>query len=130
MNSVKQAAKPPIISSPLLAGVLFALIWLGVGALLLSLFLHFSSMKENSLPTYAYMVHAAAALAGGFTAGKRSESKGWYNGTLLGFIYGAIIIIVSFLASNAPLSWHSLLVLGASLLAGAFGGMIGVNVKK
>jgi putative membrane protein (TIGR04086 family) len=130
MSSVKQAPKPPLIASPLLAGVLFSLIWLAAGALLLSLFLHFSAMTESSLPSYAYIVHAAAALAGGFTAGKRSERKGWYNGTLLGFIYGAIIIIVSFLASNAPLSWHSLFLLGASLLSGAFGGMIGVNLKK
>ncbi|CAM4131092.1 TIGR04086 family membrane protein [Paenibacillus alkaliterrae] len=130
MSSVKQAPRPPLIASPLLAGVLFSIIWLAAGALLLSLFLHFSEMKESSLPAYAFSIHAVSALAGGFTAGKRSESKGWYNGSLLGLLYGTIIIIVSFLASNTSLSWHSASLLGAALLAGALGGMIGVNLKK
>ncbi|WP_169082725.1 TIGR04086 family membrane protein [Paenibacillus sp. PL91] len=130
MSSVKQAPKPPLIASPLLAGVLFSIIWLAVGALLLSLLLHFTGMKESSLPTNALIVHGFASLAGGFTSGRRSESKGWYNGALLGLLYGAIVIIISFLASNTSLSLHSVLLLGASLLAGAFGGMIGVNMKK
>jgi putative membrane protein (TIGR04086 family) len=130
MSSVKPSPKPPLIASPLLAGVLFSIIWLAVGALLLSLLLHFTAMKESSLSTNALLVHGFASLAGGFTAGRRSESKGWYNGALLGLLYGAIIIIISFLASNASLSLHSALLLGAALLSGAFGGMIGVNLKK
>ncbi|MGM0885040.1 MAG: TIGR04086 family membrane protein [Bacillota bacterium] len=130
MSSVKQAPKPPLIASPLLAGVLFSIIWLAAGALLLSLLLHFTAMKESSLSTYALIVHAAASLAGGLTAGRRSESKGWYNGSILGLLYAAIVIIISFLASDASLSWHSAALLGAALLTGAFGGMIGVNLKK
>ena len=130
MSSVKQAPKPPLIGAPLLAGVVFSIIWLAAGALLLSLLLHFSSMKESELGTYALIVHSLSALAGGFTAGKRSERKGWYNGGTLGLIYGILVMIVSFLAANAAPSWNSALILGAALLAGAFGGMIGVNLKK
>ncbi|RJX41397.1 TIGR04086 family membrane protein [Paenibacillus pinisoli] len=130
MSSVKQAPKPPIIGSPLLAGVVFSIIWLAAGALLLSLMLHFSSMKESNLGSYSLAVHSIAALAGGLTAGKRSERKGWYNGGFLGIIYGIIVMIVSFLAANAAPSWNSALILGAALLAGALGGMIGVNLRK
>lgn len=130
MSSVKQAPKPPIIGSPLLAGVVFSIIWLAAGALLLSLMLHFSSMKESNLGTYSLVAHSISALAGGLTAGKRSERKGWYNGGLLGIIYGVIVMIVSFLAANAAPSWNSVLILGAALLAGALGGMIGVNLRK
>lgn len=130
MSSVKPSPKPSLIASPLLAGVLFSIIWLAAGALLLSLLLHFTAMKESSLPTNALLVHVFASLAGGFTSGRRSESKGWYNGALLGLLYGAIVIIISFLASDASLSLHSAILLGAALLSGAFGGMIGVNLKK
>ena len=130
MSSVKQAPKPPLIASPLLAGVLFSMIWLAVGALLLSLLLHFSNMKESDLTSYALAVHAVSSFVGGLASGKRSERKGWYNGSLLGLLYGLIIIIISFLASNASLSWYSALLLGAVFAAGAFGGMIGVNLKK
>jgi putative membrane protein (TIGR04086 family) len=130
MSSVKQAPKAPLIASPLLAGVLFSIIWLAIGALLLSLLLHFTDMKESSLSTNALLIHGFASLAGGFTTGRRSESKGWYNGAILGLLYGAAVILISFLASNAPISLHSAVVLGAALLTGAFGGMIGVNMKK
>ena len=130
MSSVKQAPKPPVIGPPLLAGVAFSLIWLAAGALLLSFMLHFGNMPESKLGTYALLVHAVSALAGGFSSGKRSERRGWYNGGLLGGIYGLLVIIVSFLASNASVSWHSLLMLGAVLVAGALGGMIGVNLKR
>jgi putative membrane protein (TIGR04086 family) len=130
MSSVKQAPKPPLIASPLLAGVLFSIIWLAAGALLLSLLLHFTSMQESSLPSNALLVHGCASLAGGFTTGRRSENKGWYNGAMLGLLYAVIVIIISFLASNATISMHSAVLLGVSLLAGAFGGMIGVNMRR
>ncbi|MFD0588268.1 TIGR04086 family membrane protein [Paenibacillus sp. GCM10027627] len=132
MSSVKPKPSPksPLIGAPLLAGVVFSLIWLAIGALTLSLLLHFTDMKESNLASSALFIHSLSALAGGFTSGKRSEKKGWYNGGLLGLIYGIIIIIVSFLAANASISWNSVLILGAALLAGAFGGMIGVNLRK
>ncbi|RIX50566.1 TIGR04086 family membrane protein [Paenibacillus nanensis] len=130
MSSVKQAPKSPIIGSPLLAGVIFSILWLAAGALLLSLLLQFSSMKESELGTYSLIVHGVSALAGGFTAGKRSERKGWYNGGMLGLIYGIMVMIISFLAANAAPTWNSALLLGAALLAGAFGGMIGVNLRR
>lgn len=130
MNSVKNVPKPPHIASPLLAGVLFSIVWLAVGALLLSLLLQFSNLKESSLPFYSMFVHGISALAGGFVSGKRSGMKGWYYGGFLGLLYGITILIIGFLAANASLSLHSALLLGTALLAGAFGGMIGVNVKK
>ncbi|MBH5317128.1 TIGR04086 family membrane protein [Paenibacillus sp. GSMTC-2017] len=130
MSSVKQAPKPLLIGSPLLAGVVFSLIWLGIGALFLSFMLHFTNMKESELGTYALLVHVFSALAGGFTSGKRSERKGWYNGGTLGLFYGIIVIIVSFLAADATLSWDSVLMLGSALLSGILGGVVGVNLKK
>ncbi|WP_168121641.1 TIGR04086 family membrane protein [Paenibacillus sp. HB172176] len=130
MNSVKQAPKPPSIASPLLAGVIFSLLWLAAGALLLSFMLSFTNMMESELGTYTLLVHGASSLAGGFTCGKRSIRRGWYNGGLLGLMYGIIIVIVSFLATNASFSLHSLIMLGTVLLAGAFGGMVGVNLRR
>lgn len=130
MSSVKHSPKTQLIGSPLLAGVVFSLIWLAAGALLLSLMLHFTSMKESDLGSSALLVHSLSALAGGFTSGRRSERKGWYNGGVLGMIYGVIVMIVSFLAANASISWNSALMLGAAVLAGMLGGMVGVNFKK
>ncbi|WP_336784494.1 TIGR04086 family membrane protein [Paenibacillus sp. MMO-177] len=130
MNSIKSIARPPRIGSPLIAGVMYSIIWLAIGALLLSFLLYFSSMKENNLPQYALTVHGFSALAGGFVSGKRSGMKGWYYGAMLGLIYGITVLTIGFLAANSGLSGKSAIMLLAAMLAGAFGGMIGVNLKK
>jgi len=130
MNATKQTDKRPLISSPLLAGAAYSIIWLALGALILSILLHFTSMKETQLHNSTLIVHGFAALCGGFAAGRRSERRGWYSGVMLGVIYTLIIILVSFLASNIALSGRSAMLLGTALLAGAFGGMIGVNLRR
>lgn len=119
-----------IFAMPLLAGLTYALIWLAAGALIVSIFLQFTSMKESSLSTMAYVIHGVAALVGGLSSGKRADSKGWYYGSALGIVYGIMIIIVSFLASDISPSLHSLLLLAFVVGVGAFGGMIGVNLRK
>ena len=130
MNSVKPIVRPPRIASPLIAGVIYSIIWLAIGALMLSFLLYFSGMKENNLPQYSLAVHGFSALAGGFVSGKRSGMKGWYYGALLGLIYGITVLTIGFLAANSGLSVKSAAMLLAAILAGAFGGMIGVNLKK
>ncbi len=130
MNSIKQGPKAMVISSPIAAGIVFSILWLAAGSLLLSILLHFTSMKEANLPSGALIVHAVSALTGGFATGKRTEKRGWYYGALLGLIYGLIVLIISFLASDASITLRSALIVGAVALAGAFGGMIGVNMRK
>lgn len=119
-----------MMTMPLLAGITFALIWLAAGALILSLVLHFSSVKESNLGNLSFIVHGVSALIGGLSSGKRAAAKGWYYGCMLGILYGVIIIVISFLASNISPSLQSLLLLATVIAAGAFGGMVGVNLRK
>ena len=119
-----------LMSMPLLAGLSYALIWLAIGALLLSLSLQFTNLKESNLDVFSYLIHGFAALVGGLSAGKRTEAKGWYQGTTLGIIYGLIIILVSFLASNISPSLHSFFLLLSVITIGAIGGMVGVNLRR
>lgn len=112
------------------SGILYAAIWLAIGALLLSTLLRFGNMQENQLPFYSLLVHGFAALAGGFISGKRSGSRGWYYGGMLGVLYGLLVLLVSFLASDTAVSLRTLIMIGESFLCGAFGGIIGVNAKR
>ena len=117
-------------SSPLFGGLFVAIIWLGAGALLLSMLLRFSSLQETSLPGLAMSVHGLAALAGGFSSGRRSARKGWYYGIILGAVYAVIILMIGFLAADAPLAWSTLSLLGVTSAAGAVGGMFGVGTRS
>jgi len=118
-----------VLSIPLITGLTYSLIWLAVGALILSLLLQFTGFRESALAIISYAVHGFATLIGGLTAGKRTEAKGWYQGSTLGVIYGLIVMLISFLASNISPSLDSLLQLLTMVGCGTLGGMIGVNMK-
>ncbi|GGG20037.1 TIGR04086 family membrane protein [Paenibacillus abyssi] len=130
MNSPIKNVPKVRIASPLLAGIVYAFIWLCGCALVLSLALHFSGLKESELPQYTFFIHALCALAGGFVAGKRSGRKGWYHGGMLGLCYGITLLLVSFLAMDTAISVRSLMLLALTAAAAAIGGMIGINAKK
>lgn len=114
-------------ASPLLSGLFWSCLWLAAGVLLLSLLLAFSSVSENNMGTWVLGIHALAALAGGFVAARRSGRKGWYFGFSSGMLYTALILLISFLATDAKWTWEVLLVWLAAVLAGSIGGMIGVS---
>ncbi|WP_342562551.1 TIGR04086 family membrane protein [Paenibacillus sp. FSL R7-0345] len=118
------------ISSPVLSGLCRSFMWMLLGAVVLSLLLWSSGMKEQDLAMYTYIVHGIAAAFGGLTAGRRAVSRGWYQGALTGVFYGVIVLLVGFLAlDSSPAGIDGLWVLTAAAI-GALGGIFGVNLQK
>jgi putative membrane protein (TIGR04086 family) len=115
------------VSSPALSGLIWSAIWLGAGALLLSILLTGSSLRESDLQPWVFGIHGFASLAGGFVAARRSGRKGWYFGAINGLLYTLLILLASFLATDADWSVRVPAMLGVTALAGALGGMLGVN---
>jgi putative membrane protein (TIGR04086 family) len=115
------------VTSPLWSGLIWSSIWLGAGALVLSLTLAGSSLRESELLPWVFGIHGAASFAGGFVAARRSGRKGWYFGTANGVLYMLLILLISFLAAETDWSYRVPGLLGLTCLAGALGGMLGVN---
>ncbi|WJH37410.1 TIGR04086 family membrane protein [Paenibacillus sp. CC-CFT747] len=86
--------------------------------------------KEESLPASRYVIHAMSLLAGGFMAGRKSGSRGWYAGGMTGLAYSAIISLTGFLGFDKGVDWTSVWFTVGAFLAGALGGMTGVQTKK
>lgn len=126
MNPLSRLGKVRI-SSPVLSGLIWSCIWLGIGALLLSALLAVSSLREDGILPWVFGIHGAASLAGGFVSARRSGRKGWYFGAVSGAIYALLVVIASFLAMDTDWSLRIAALLGVACLTGAFGGMIGVN---
>ena len=118
------------ITSPLLAGIVNAFVWLCVGAVLASLIVAMTSVTEQSLTAATFFIHGIASLFGGFSSGKRSGSKGWYFGALLGALYTAIVVLIGFLSFDAGIGKDTAVLLSIAVPAGAIGGMVGVNAKR
>lgn len=116
--------------SPLLSGLMYSFVWMLIGTLLSSLILYFSRLPESSWLFPTFIVHGAAIGAGGFISGKRSGSRGWYHGAMLGLMYFLIVWIIGFLAYDTGVSAKMLYLAVLSLSLGALGGIIGINVRK
>ncbi|CAI6082447.1 TIGR04086 family membrane protein [Cohnella sp. JJ-181] len=125
MNSVRVSGIR--IASPVVAGLVWAFIWLGLGTLALSVLLYSSSLPETKLLSWVFGVHGASCLAGGFTAAKRSGRRGWYIGAFTGLLYTLAVVLIGFLSQDIGVDSRMGLLGLVAALAGAFGGMLGVN---
>ncbi|MDF2670320.1 MAG: hypothetical protein K0R67_2626 [Paenibacillus sp.] len=128
MNSITKVPRLRI-TSPLLSGLVNATVCLLIGMVVLSMFLAWTDMKEQSLSAWVYIIHAIASAIGGLGSGKRAEQKGWYHGGLAGAIYGVIILLAGFLGFDAHFGAQTFALLALSFACGALGGMVGVNRK-
>ena len=117
-------------SHPLLSGLSYAFIALGILTLLISLLLWLTGTKESSLLLYIYIIHGVSLFCGGWIAGKKAGMRGWYHGGLLGILYCAIIILVGFLGFDAPVTMQAAVLALFAVLISAAGGIIGVNSAK
>lgn len=129
MNTVQRVTQRPM-NHPIVAGVCYGFIWLALEALALSVLLSAGSAGEDSLVKYTYIVHTIALIIGGFTAGKRSGKRGWYYGGITGALYMLIVLLIGFLAMNVTLGLDKWILLAASFVVSAIGGIIGVNMKR
>ncbi|TFE30726.1 TIGR04086 family membrane protein [Cohnella luojiensis] len=114
-------------ASPVASGLYWSGIWLAIGAIVLSVMLMGSSLSEHNMLPWVFGVHGCASLAGGFVSAKRSGRRGWYFGMANGLLYTLLLLMISFLATDA--NWTSTvpILLLITCLTGAFGGMLGVN---
>ncbi len=114
-------------ASPVASGLYWSGIWLAIGALVLSIMLMGSSLSESNMLPWVFGIHGYASLAGGFVSAKRSGRRGWYFGMANGLLYALLLITISFLATDANWTMTVPILFAVTCLAGAFGGMLGVN---
>lgn len=117
------------LEHPILSGLWYAFLWMMIGALILSLLLQWEFIEESSLPKFTYIIHAISLFIGGIVSGKRSTRKGWYQGATTGFMYGILLLMISFLALDSSITVADLTLLLPTIIIGAIGGMIGVNLS-
>ena len=116
--------------SPVFAGLIYAMLVAGTSTIILSLLLAATGLKEQSMPTYVYLIHGLAVFVGGFIAARRSGEKGLYRGGLLGIIYCLIVVLISYLGFDVRMSLQTLIFVCICFLTGALGGILGINVRK
>lgn len=117
-NNIKKIIKGSVIS------IVITLIALVIFASLLT----YTSIAESTIPTVTIIITIISILIGSSLCMSRVKKNGIINGMLVGLIYiGFIYILSSIIERNFALNMHSIILMIGSVLAGALGGIIGVN---
>ncbi len=96
-----------------------------------SLLLTYTNMTDKYIMFVVLTTTILSTAYVGFQFAKDAESRGLLWGILGGLLYGVVFIVLGFIASeNYKFDSKTLFVLVFSLVAGAMGGIIGINSKK
>ena len=117
-NNIKKIIKGSIISIviTLIALVIFAAI------------LTYTSIAESTIPTVTIIITIISILIGRSLCMSTVKKNGITNGMLIGLIYiGFIYIVSSIIEGNFALNLKSMIMIVCAIIAGAVGGIIGVN---
>lgn len=110
------------------SGVSFAITIIGL--IIFSCLITYTSIQENVIPTVTIIITAVSILIGSTISMSNVRKNGIINGASIGFIYILLIYLLSsIIESDFSLNIHSIVMIIASVLAGALGGIIGVNKK-
>ena len=96
--------------------------------LIYSCLLTYTSINENTIPAVIIIVTAISILVGSLLSSRHIKKNGLTNGAFVGLIYILVIYLLSSIISrNFGISVYSIIMMVASILMGAVGGIIGVN---
>mgnify|MGYP001322866075 FL=1 len=114
----------------ILYGLAFIFAIIFIVGFILSLFLRFSNVTEQSLQWTTLVITFIALFIGGFIAGGKSKESGWMLGGITGLCFVIIVFLIQYLGFNASIELTQLLYHFAYVVTAAFGGIIGVNVSN
>ena len=102
-----------------------------IALLLLSAVLNFTDVSENIISPSIIVISSVCIMIGSFIVSKKIKKKGILNGAILGILYMFILYIISSIANGSfALNVSSLAMIGIGIIAGIFGGILGVNLNN
>lgn len=114
----------------MLSGIVISFLITIIMIFILSLLLCKTDLNENIINPYIIFTSSFSILLGAFFSTHKIEKNGILLGGILGFIYIFTIYIISSIAnSNFILNLDSVILIICSIIFGAIGGIIGVNMK-
>jgi putative membrane protein (TIGR04086 family) len=122
---------PNFSGSPVIYGLVASFVTALISILITTLVLGWSSVTEAKLSTITYVLNMVAVVIGSMLSARQAGNRGWYYGGLTGLCYAVLITLLGLLMVQGPVfNLNNLFQSILMGLIGAFGGMIGVNLKK
>ncbi len=112
-------------------GIAISFIFTVIALLILSAVLTYSSVSENIESSSIIVINTISILIGSSFCTIKEKNRGMLKGIAVGGIYiGIIYIISSIVSMKFTLNFNSIIIIITSIISGAVGGIIGVNIKK
>lgn len=126
-NNIKEKSK----FIDVLKGSITAIVITLISLVIFSMVLANTNINENTIIPVIIVVTAISILIGSIISVSKISKKGLLNGALVGLIYIAIIYLLSSMVNgNFSFDFNSLIIIISAIIAGMFGGIIGVNLKR
>lgn len=126
-NNIKEKSK----FIDVLKGSITAIVITLISLVIFSTVLANTNINENTIIPVIIAVTAISILIGSIISVSKISKKGLLNGALVGLIYITIIYLLSSLVNgNFSFDFNSLIIIISAIIAGMFGGIIGVNLKR
>lgn len=114
-----------------LKGIIISVLISIVSLLIYSIILANFNIQEDTIFPVITIITSVSILIGSFISSVKIKNKGIINGGIVGGSYIVVMYILSSLLSgNFSINIYSFIMIMVSILAGMFGGIIGVNLKK
>lgn len=111
-------------------GSAFAVVLTLILLLIYSAFLTYTKLNESTMPVFVIGITAISILIGSLMSSVNIRKNGIVNGALVGLIYIVVIYLLSSIATKTfYLNMYSIIMIIISTVAGAIGGIIGVNKR-
>ena len=99
-----------------------------IGLIVFSILLTYTGIGESTIPTVTIIITGASILIGSTIAMTNLKKNGIVNGAIIGFIYIFVLYLLSsIIEKNFSLNINSIIMIISCVIAGALGGIIGVN---
>ncbi len=130
-ESLKTALKEHIGLTAVAKGIIVSYIIIIPFFIIFALILSYVDFPEKLVSPAVMITTVLSILIAGSTATRNLKSKGWLNGGLVGIIYITVLYLLSsFVLDDFTASRNVLVMAVVSMIAGALGGIVGINMKN
>lgn len=99
--------------------------------LIYSMLLTYTDLRDNTIPIVVIGINTIAILIGSSIATIKLKKNGIFHGAIIGILYmGILYLISSIFRFQFEINMYSIFMLALGVVAGAIGGILGVNIKQ
>ncbi|WHH59030.1 TIGR04086 family membrane protein [Petroclostridium sp. X23] len=113
-----------------LRGIILAYIITLIIFLIFAVLITYSNFPESAIPTVVVATTVLSIMIAGANVARKARNRGWFNGAISGATYMIVLYFISCLAlTGFVFDKYVIYMLILGLFTGAFGGIIGINLK-